>query len=179
MTQLEFVAIEYWVGVEPVKMGPALGHFRNGDKGTFFHGYGPGRMLLEKYNILKDYGEISTEDEERLDAVAVQFARDFPLKPATLPRAGWLSPGGDYFPCGARGHLLSAQKLALEAGELGDGEKYLEKKGWMKVYDELVAWPKNAPTQRQLDTLFQLTQLPNVETDFGSAIMEFLSEDWS
>lgn len=177
MTNLEFVAIEYWVGVEPVKMGPALGHFRNGDKEWFYHWFGPSYMILDRHDILKNYGTTASNDDDRLDAIAIQFAKDFPQRSALELGTGWLSPQGKYYPCGSYQHIPTAKMLALELGIVHrNGVRYLEEQGWIGVYDGLVCIMNNQPTQKQLNALFDLSKLPDATTNFTNGIMEFLSD---
>lgn len=176
--KLRFVAIEYWVGARPVKMGPALGHFRGNDRDTFFHWYGPGRMSLGKmkHSILKDYGDAGADDEDALDAMAVRFARDYPERSALEAKAGWLSPQGKYYPCGGHQHAGASRMLALELGEAHGYERYLELRGWIKTYGTVVAIPERPPTQRQIDVLFELSRLPDAAPEFKGAIMDFLRQ---
>lgn len=177
MTNLEFVAIEYWVGVRAVKMGPALGHFRNSNRETFYHWFGPSYMGLGKYDILKNYGTFIHDDDAGLDGVAIQFARDFPQRSALEPDSGWLSPQGKYYPCGSYKHIATARMLALEVGvPHGRGGRVLEERGWISVFDGLACIVDNEPTQKQLDVLFDLSQHSDASSAFTDGIMEFLED---
>lgn len=55
-----------------------------------------------------------------------------PEKPTS--KYGWIAPDGRYFQCEYSGHRDLASKIVGALEDVWDAEKYLEEKGWAKVF---------------------------------------------
>lgn len=163
------VALEYDTGHD-VTRGPLLARIKPGKPDILhWHLAGPTyfRVGQDHYRILKCYGLISSNDWDGLDKIDIQFAKDFPPERGLKDSPGWLSPEGDYWPCRSLAHISTAEQLVrLIYSEIpSNAEHDLEKKGWLKLYGNLVCDPThgNEVTQAQLTTLAQLMQLASDE----------------
>ena len=85
---------------------------------------------------------------------------------------GWLSPGGEWFPCAYWGHTFKALDILRERypgvaeamdGGLEDYSLYtpkLEELGWIRystIFNNWVIPPKTKPTPSQKDKAWELT----------------------
>ena len=87
MSKRHYLAIKYMGGAgRDVELGPAFGH-RVGSR--FYWWHGPSYMTLpDKFEIVKDYGVIDSEDYAKIDAAEVSYARDFPWPSGIAPGGG-------------------------------------------------------------------------------------------
>ena len=180
------VALEYDTGAHyDVTLGPLLARIKPG-KPDILYWYlsGPTYYSAGKdhYRILKHYGLISSDDWDKLDKIDIQFAKDFPPERGLRDSPGWLSPEGDYWPCRSLAHRSNAEQLVrLIYSEIpSNAELALEKKGWLKLYGNLVCHPQhgNEVTQAQLTALAQLMEIASDElrTAIKEAVRYFLGD---
>jgi hypothetical protein len=102
-------------------------------------------------------------------------------KPA-VPRGGWLSPDGRYWPCSDQEHQETAEaiirELKLHSGR--DAETVLEEAGWLHIQDNglLFSWTGYVRssgdfTQSQLDAIFDLASAhPSMRERLMAALEE-------
>lgn len=78
---------------------------------------------------------------------------------------GWLARNGDFYACRGWEHAYTARSLGHYGIPSQDAdERDLEVAGWIRLYDNLIAFPQNMydkprdlkPTQAQMDTLFDI-----------------------
>lgn len=137
------------------------------------------KLWLASYRTLANYGsvhylylpefDVVTFDDDELAPKLRRYYLDFPIAPHTGDyfddETGWLSPDGTLYPCpygqhvNTAGHIL-ASRCGLDSGN----DETLEGLGWVRLLrDGSVLWPrvdgrvlKPNPTQRQIDTLFDM-----------------------
>ena len=138
------------------------GLMTEGRDGVWYYGLSRSHFSGIEVDVLKDYGFI---DENGFGDIELQFAKDFfSLEKGVRDSCGWLSPDGTFFPCESWAHDGTANLICkLEFGFVSDyGTADLEKKGWLRVCEKYVARAEKV-TQRQVDTLFDLSQLTTDE----------------
>ena len=81
---------------------------------------------------------------------------------------GWIAPNGRFYPCKFREHLELAERLSVVYYGTTDGPRDLEKHGWIKVYldGRTNSTTDDRCTQKQLDTLFWLTDALTVDDEW-------------
>lgn len=134
----------------------------------YYHGFTNSYDLISRkpHIIEKDYGVFDEDDYDTLDAVDVQFCKDFPRQvikygEEVIHECGWLATNGDYYPCHSREHISTANYLVRQLwGKSIDGQKELTRLEWISVLQDHIytAEGKWHVTQRQLDTLYLLYQ---------------------
>lgn len=171
----KWYAIKHKPGPKSNWVGPSLVTIE-GD--TVYWGSGPSHMFVhdwdEEVQIIKDYGEVDSQDYDKEDEIYNQFRLDFPPEAELKLRGGWLAPDGKFYPCRYMEHLNHADDLAfVHYKEEGDGEQRIEKEGWAKIYgDGVCLLPSSYKgdkggeyTQAQLDTLSDLMILAIKDED--------------
>jgi hypothetical protein len=114
---------------------------------------------------------------EEYEPSRVSFLKEFyPLKSGLGAEAGWLSPEGVFYHAkpGNWVHERLAEALGAHLFNRLLDDRDLERRGWLRVYiDGLVVAPYGKePTQAQLDTMFDLSQL----SEAGQGWREQLSD---
>lgn len=95
------------------------------------------------------------------------------------PSGGWLSPEGKFYPCQYGQHAELASIIGAHLfGELF-GTYDLLRRGWAHIYDNGIIPAKQFGvdlqlTQAQLDTLFDLSQLPGAAEDYVRGLRQML-----
>ena len=115
---------------------------------------------MKEYEILKDHGELHLEkDRNKIETLVLDhYKKYYRLAHDVQPGAGWLSPLGKFYPCKEFEHDGLAHRICrAELGVL-EGTNYLEKKDWVKVYEDGLVPLRNTPTQQQRNTLWDLLQ---------------------
>lgn len=59
-------------------------------------------------------------------------------KTSEKTKYGWISPEGKYFHCGYQGHIALANRICFDMADTNNAERYLEEKGWCKIYKPLL-----------------------------------------
>lgn len=91
------------------------------------------------------------------------FFKEFPVKPEPpFVSAAWLSPDGDFYPCGHGAHESRAVRITMALFDHQLGAAVLERLGWYKITHsgtvlEPLQWTKE-PTVEQYRVLDQLSQ---------------------
>lgn len=149
---------------------PYVGAVQDGD---FYHWGGSTRMPfddLEEREVLKDYGEMTSEEWDDAGGDA-QWHRDFPpIQGGHAEFVGtsleaWIGPGGELYLCEHQGHEFLAERLVRSYGIVEPDESLsrsgdlLQERGWARVYFDWVSVRGNEPTQPQLDTLWDILDL--------------------
>lgn len=115
-------------GVDPAKIMFAPMSVR-----WMFPQYHNGRDSVWIKNLVGDDAfEREKQDAERRNAIRAQNPNaDIVVAEATL---GWLSPDGQFFPCGYGGHSEKAREIAGKMSPTKDAQTFLESKGWFAIY---------------------------------------------
>lgn len=136
--------------------------------------------LIKQYENNHEYD--SNEWWDRVEELRDQFERDFPPDKGLKVSGGWLSPEGNFYPCGYTEHLDMAYRLAVSLFDSHDGEKFLEDNGWAKVwYDGRIInfrnWElRDDYTQAQINTLGDLLVLARQEENRESYVENLAKE---
>jgi len=158
------------------------GHYFGWIKGRdFFHSFGLSYMPVpEHYTVLKEYGMVDEEDYEAQDRLAVQHARDWPWPQEQCIGSGWILPDGKFYPCEAYEHTSSQEHIILELGLTVAPHLIARAQNWIKVYHDLPiqADLDHAVTQRQVDTMWDLSQLPDQAPELKESLLYAIKE-WS
>lgn len=136
--------------------------------------------------ILKDYGLIDDEDDDKIDAITIEFYKNYNTRKKSKPyeSGGWISPKGEFYACHFHEHDAFAKNLAAVYYNSLKGVRELEEKNWIRLGDDGMVTMKvdfTLPyTQKQLDTLFDLSQVEGASNEFVDHIkdsIELLSVD--
>jgi hypothetical protein len=121
-----------------------------------------------------------TDDYLTPNEYEIAFWRDWnPPKKGEVTEHGWLSPTGDFYPCGYGEHeSLADQIVAAFYGKL-EGSKYLDNYGWLRVQDGNVVWMGNGSppaTQAQIDVLWDISRLEDLDSTHVRWAERYLKE---
>lgn len=132
------------------------------DLDKIWWGEGPSYCYLsEEDQIVKSYG-IFDDQQDDTDNIFLEFERDFPPEVGLRDSCGWLSPEGIYYPCGYMEHESIAWTIyAILWNDFGGGRELIWK-GWAQISDGYIQY-EYPFTQRQLDVLFDLSQVATGE----------------
>ena len=120
--------------------------------------------------ILYDYGEISSEDDEKYEKIKKHFYKTFRAVKESIPHlsAGWISPSGDFYACNFFEHEGLAKRLSMQTYGKDEGSYLLEKNNWLRVSDDGFVFSKlvdgyDNVTQNQIDTIFDMSVSNNTK----------------
>jgi len=127
----------------------------------YYHELGPINVgILDQggYTVVKEYGIVDTASRPAWEKILIQFARDFPPREGIADSPGWLGPGGRFFPCRSWEHDTVADLVYRYVYRqiVPNPVREFEKRGWYRVYAHFVAGYDREPTQKQLDTIYDL-----------------------
>ena len=134
----------------------------------FYWGYGGTKWVLRSTEVLEHLGKVCSDDYDKQREIELNFYKKYhPIKASLVSSAGWLAPDGKFFPCNYGQHDGLAFVIAINYYNSLGGVRKLEEMGWVLVMDEgyVVTVSRGRDTefqmtQKQLDTLFDLSQLP-------------------
>lgn len=95
-------------------------------------------VFLPTTRIVKDYGLVDDMDDDKIDAIELEFYKEFTVRKAEKPfqSAGWISPEGDFYPCSWRGHDSLAKAISRVLFNSDLGARELEQNHWARVYSD-------------------------------------------
>ncbi len=148
-----------------IKLGlvKIVGNYNYWDGGP---SYFTGEVEIVKEKIIDV--SLSNSEKEIDDLRLEMYADLYDYEPELNPvcSEGWISPDGKFYTCLYAEHRSSAFILSYKYYRVPDGEILLERKGWLKVYnDGNIAsgdYIKNC-TQKQLDTMSWLLNIDETE----------------
>jgi hypothetical protein len=137
------------------------------DRDKLYWGNGPQHChIADDMVIVKSFGQLDSRDDDDYDTIeAIEFDLEdqYPPEKGQKDSEGWLAPDGTYYPCASSEHDSAARSITAVLFRSWDGTRMLEDKGWMRVCEGYILYDHNKVTQRQIDTIFDLTQITTGE----------------
>ena len=116
--------------------------------------------------IVEELGTVMEDDDKRIDEMFLYFRKNFNQPRSWIEQSGgWLSPHGNFYPCGWHQHDSWATSLAAIYYDVLDGcVELLESKGWIRMYDDGIPMVADVrsfiPTSEQMKTLSDILNSP-------------------
>lgn len=116
---------------------------------------------VDFWNFHEDLG--IKYEKPKLDKDQQKIVDEINEKTSENTKYGWISPEGRYFHCGYQGHIALADRICFGMTDTNNAERYLEEKGWCKIYKPLLeeqysvyVGEKHVITDAQMKTLIGL-----------------------
>jgi len=113
----------------------------------------------EEYRVDIDHGWLDPDNREDLavieELIINEAKRNKPISKLAVS-AGWLSPQGQFYPCGYREHSDLAECICKALLSKLQDSRYLEENGWIRVTTDGHIRGYSTATSKQVKTLMDI-----------------------